>query len=64
MRRERVKVTDHYRRLWRVTDALVAKLARTGGDGQGVDATAHLFHQSVEQLRQIEIQLAEAEQCK
>jgi hypothetical protein len=64
MRLERIRLTDHYRRLWRVNDALGAKLARAADDAPGVNVLARLFHQSVEELRQVEDQLVEVEQCR
>jgi hypothetical protein len=64
MRFERIRLTDHYRHLWRVTDALGAKLTRTVDDAPGANITARLFHQAVEQLRYIEGKLAEVGQCR
>jgi hypothetical protein len=64
MRLERIRLTDHYRRLWRANDALGAKLARAADNAPGVNVLARLFHQSVEELRQVEDQLVEVEQCR
>ena len=61
MRLERIRLTDHYHRLWRATDEVGAKLAHTADDAPGVDALARLFHQGVEQLRDVETKLAGGE---
>ena len=63
LRRSRGDLSDEYRRLSRVVDALGAKLARTPDRGTGGDAMTQLFHQALQRLRTVEAKLNKGCKC-
>lgn len=61
--RMRGRLTDEYRKLSQIVDALGAKLARSPDTNRNGDAMSQLFHNTLERLRAVESQLNEGRKC-